>query len=118
MSGAPRCYALQYKSSSGFDCISTKLLRCVIDLLVYPLEHIFNLSFRSGVYSDLLKIAKVVPIYKGSEQSNLINYRPVSVLPAVSKILERLTYNRMITYIDKFSLVTKWQFGFKPRRST
>jgi hypothetical protein len=42
----------------------------------------------------------------------------VSVLPAVSKILERLMYNRMITYIDKFSLLTKWQFGFRPRRST
>jgi hypothetical protein len=67
------CYALQSKLSSGFDCISTKLLQCVIDLLVYPLEYIFNLLFRSGVYSDLLKIAKVVPIYKGGEQSNLVN---------------------------------------------
>jgi hypothetical protein len=50
------CHALQSKLSAGFDCISTKLLQCVVDLLAYPLEYIFNLSFKSGVYPDLFKI--------------------------------------------------------------
>lgn len=112
------CCALQSKLSSGFDCIFTKLLLRVIDLLIYHWS-IFSLSYWSGVYSDLFKIAKVVPIYKGGEHLNLVIYKPVSVLPPVSK-MEQLMYNRMFTYIDNetYSLLTKWQSGFRPRRST
>ncbi len=112
------CSGLKAKLSSGFDCISTKLLHSVIDLLGHQLVHIFNLSFKFGIFPDLFKIAKVVPIFKGGDQSTLLNYRPVSLLPAVSKILERLMYNRMMSFADKYSLLTRWQFGFRPYKST
>ena len=112
------CKALRSKSSSGFDSISTKLLQAVIDILAYPLAYICNLSFVHGIYPDLFKIAKVIPIFKGGDKSNLANYRPVSVLPSVSKILERLMYNRMLQFIEKYLLITEWQFGFRPHRST
>ena len=76
------------------------------------------MSFVSGVFPDMFKIAKVVPIFKGGDHSKLVNYRPVSVLPAVSKILERLMYNRIVQFVDKYSLLSKWQFGFRSHKST
>ena len=65
-----------------------------------------------------LKIAKVISIYKKENAEIFSNYRPVSVLPCFSKILERLFFNRCMDYIDKNNLLNEEQFGFRPNRST
>ena len=67
---------------------------------------------------EQLKIAKVIPIYKKDNAEIFSNYRPVSVLPCFSKILERLVFNRCIDYINKNNILNKKQFGFRPKHST
>ena len=79
---------------------------------------IINKSFSLGIFPDVLKIARVVPIFKGGFTSELINYRPISILPSLSKIFERLMYNRMLSYINKFNILSNDQFGFRKNRNT
>ena len=76
--------------SARYDDISYNYVEICFGELCDPLLHIFNLSPSSGIFSDSLKIGKVTPIYKASDSSDLSNYRPISVLPCFSKILERI----------------------------
>ncbi len=109
---------LSPKKSCSFDDINTLLVQHVVEFICLPLNHIFNLSLNNGIFPDKLKIAKVVPIYKSGPANDLINYRPISILPALSKILERLVYNRMVSYLDKFKILSDAQYGFRSTRST
>ena len=83
-----------------------------------PLADIINLSLSTGSVPEQLKIAKVIPIYKKENAEIFSNYRPVSVLPCFSKILERLVFNKSLDYIDKNNLLNEKQFGFRPNHST
>ena len=109
---------LKKKTSSGFDDISTKLLSDIIEDIAYPLTHIINLSFSKGIVPDNMKIAKVIPIHKSGEVSNFNNYRPISLLPAFSKLLEKLMYNRLLSFINKHKIVYKHQYGFRKNHTT
>lgn len=104
--------------SSGHDNIGNFIVKRVASEIVKPLTMIFNLSISTGVVPDNLKIAKVVPIYKKGDAELLSNYRPVSVLPCFSKILERLVFNRCMSYIDKQNILNEKQFGFRKNHST
>ena len=64
-----------------------------------------------------MKLAKVIPIFKNGDKHPFQNYRPVSVLPCLSKIFERLMYDRLITFIEKHKLINDLQFGFRKDRS-
>ena len=77
-----------------------------------------NLSIINGVVPNELKVAKVVPIYTSGDRRLINNYRPVSVLPCFSKILEKLMYNRISNFIHKHNLLNEYQFGFRQKRST
>ena len=83
-----------------------------------PLTEIFNLSISSGVVPEKLKIAKVVPVYKKDDVDKFSNYRPVSLLPCFSKILERLVFIQCVKYIDEHEILNDKQFGFRPNHST
>ena len=63
-------------------------------------------------------MAKVIPIHKSGAHSNPDNYRPISVLPVISKIIEKIIHRQLITFLDKNHLLTKFQFGFRPKLST
>ena len=106
------------KKSSGYDGISTKLLKQIIRSILIPLEHIFNLSLSSGCFPDLLKIAKVIPIYKKEDPSLVTNYRPISLLPCMSKILEKLVYKRLYSFLSQNKILNPAQFGFRKHFST
>ena len=80
--------------------------------------YITNLSLSSGTVSDQMKIARVVPLFKTGEISVFTNYRPVSVLPAFSKILERIVYNRLINFLNKFNILSSNQYGFRKNHCT
>ena len=110
--------ALPSKKSAGFDGLSVKNLKNIIDYIAEPLLQIINKSFSLGIFPDVLKIARVVPIFKEGSTSELINYRPISILPSLSKIFERLMYNRMLSYINKFNILSNDQFGFRKNRNT
>ena len=90
---------LNSTKSSGHDSISVHLLKQIIFNMVTPLTYIFNLSISTGVFPHLLKIAKVIPIYKKDDSSVLSNYRPISLLPSISKILEKIIYKRLSTFL-------------------
>lgn len=111
-------YSLPCKKSSGYDEITNDVLKHICNYIVDPLTHILNLSFSEGVFPDELKIAKVIPIYKSGSVDDLSNYRPVSILPAISKIFERLAYNRLSAFVNKSSLLYSGQYGFRKDHST
>ena len=64
---------------------------------------------------DDLKIAKIIPVYKSDDKKIVSNYRPISVLPAFSKILEKLVYNRLLDFINQHNLLSKDQYGFRKK---
>ena len=104
--------------SPGHDGISNFVLKRIAKEIVKPLTTIFNTSISSGEVPDSLKIAKVVPIYKKGDTQVFSNYRPVSVLPSFSKILERLVFDRCISFIDKQNIINDNQYGFRSGHST
>ena len=105
-------------SSSGWDGLRPNMIKHVKEHIKLPLTHICNLSFSTGVFPCELKIANVVPIFKANDEMIFSNYRPVSVLPVLSKLIERLMYNRLIHYINENKLLYKYQFGFQTGKST
>ena len=105
-------------SSAGHDGISIKMLKLMNNYIVGPLVHIFNTSFVQGKVPDALKIARVVPILKKGDPSIFSNYRPISVLTSISKLLEKLVYKRIITFLDSNNILHDNQFGFRKHRST
>ena len=105
-------------SAAGWDGIKPSVIKHVKNSVLQPLAHICNLSFTTGRFPNALKIANVIPIYKSSDEMEFSNYRPVSILPVFSKILERLMYNRLIQYINDNNLLYKFQFGFQKGKST
>ena len=82
------------------------------------MAHIFNLSVENGIVPNKMKIAKVIPIFKGGSTEEIGNYRPVSLLPICSKILEKLMYNRIIEFLHKSSFFYENQYGFRKNHST
>ena len=87
-------------------------------LICSPLVHIFNLSLSSGSVPDQMRCARVIPLFKSGLTSLFTNYRPVSVLPAFSKILEKLVYNRLVKYLEKYDILSSNQYGFRKNHST
>ena len=108
---------LDIQKAAGYDNISAKLLVNAAEYIAGPLCHIFNLSFVNCKFPDALKVAKVVPIFKKGAKENPANYRPISVLPLISKILEKAVNNRLVNYFNKHDLFYKHQYGFRKRHS-
>ena len=71
------------------------------------LIYLFNRVFSEGVFPNILKIAKAVPLFKKSDKTKPENYMPISLLPQFSKILEQLIKNRLLTFLDKFNIISK-----------
>jgi hypothetical protein len=106
------------RSAAGIDGIQPDVIKTVYPALIQPLLHVLNLSFIQGVFPCELKIACVVPIFKGGDPLLLKNYRPVSILPMFSKVFERVMCNRLTSYLKKHDILYKYQFGFKKNHST
>ena len=87
--------------SSGWDQILPRFVKSTYQNFIVPITHVMNLSIINGVVPNELKVAKVVPMYKSGDRRLINNYRPVSVLPCFSKILEKLMYNRISNFIHK-----------------
>ena len=109
---------LNQNKSPGHDGIESLIVKKVASVISKLLTDIFNLSLSTGMVPEQLKLAEVIPIYKNEDPEIFSNYRPVSVLPCFSKILERLVFNRCMDYINKNNLLNEKQFGFRPNHST
>ena len=106
------------KNSSGYDGISTKILKICSLIISKPLCHICNTSIQSGVFPDHLKYAVVKPLFKNGSRSNMSNYRPISLLPAFSKIVERVMYSRLNQHLIVNNILAEEQYGFRKGRLT
>ena len=93
--------------------MSSSVVNETSDILFTPLKYILNLSLQQGIFPENLKVAKVSPIYKKDKEFLLTNYRPISVLPCFSKLLERIMYNRLFKYLSENSILYEKQFGFQ-----
>ena len=109
---------LSTSKATGIDKISAKVLRAAASAIAPSLTEIFNMSIDSNRFPSDWKTARVIPLFKNSQRSVLDNYRPISILPVVSKIMERLLYNEISDYFTKKQLLYKHQFGFRPLHST
>ena len=110
--------SLKPNKSPGYDNISSNVVNEISDIFFTPLKYIFNLSLQQGIFPENLKIAKVSPVYKKDEEFLPTNYRPISVLPCFSKLLERIMYNRLFKRLSENSTLYKKQFGFQTSHST
>ena len=106
------------KRSKGVDDINMVTVKKLIHSLLVPLCHVFNLSLKNGIFPDSMKMAKVIPFYKSGNVQEFSNYRPVSLLPQFSKILEKLFYKRLLSFIEKHSILSNNQYGFRANHST
>ena len=109
---------LKSDTSAGIDDIDIKVVKHVISVITVPLACILNDCLTNGIFPKNMKIAKVTPIHKKGKQNDVNNYRPISVLPIFSKILEKCIYKRLIEFFDKNNILHKHQFGFRHRHST
>ena len=109
---------MQSKNSYGHDGISSKMLKICCPLISEPLTNVFNNCVKTGIFPDEFKVAKVNPLHKDGNVNEYGNYRPISLLPSLAKVFERIIYNRIINYFEHFELLNANQFGFRSKLNT
>ena len=110
--------SLHPRKAYGPNSIPTEILQLLVNDISKPLSKIFNLSFLTGEYPDLLKLAKTIPVFKKGSRLHVANYRPISLLSNVNKLLEKLMFSRVYKFLEKFNLIYELQFGFRSKHST
>ena len=88
------------------------------EIISPSLTWIFNLSIETGIYVEEWEKAWVLTISKTEDRQKWENYRPISILPIISKIFERSVFNQLYKYLNENSLLSKYQSGFRPKNST
>ena len=98
---------LDSKKSADFYNISPEIVKVSNQIVADSLALLFNKCIKEGRFPNALKLAKVIPIHKGDSVLTVSNYRPISLLPIFSKIMERLIYNQFIAYIDLHKILSE-----------
>ena len=106
------------KNSCGYDGISLRLLKFCKLTIIKPLMLIIRQVLNTGIFPEKLKIAKVIPIFKKRDEELFSNYRPISILPAISKIIEKVIYQQMYSFFQQNELFYDSQYGFRTNHST
>ena len=110
--------SLNSNKASGPNSIPYRILFLLKNELSKQLADLFNLSFMTGVFPSVLKTTKVVPVFKKDSKLNYSNYRPISLLSNIEKILEKLMYKRLYTFFDYNNIIYDLQFGSRQQYST
>jgi hypothetical protein len=110
--------SLKTKNSSGYDEINTKLLKISVNYISSPLTYICNKSISAGIFPERLKFSIIKPLFKKGDRTIPSNYRPISLLTAFSKVMEKALYNRLIDHLNTNNLIHPQQFGFRQNLST
>ena len=109
---------LNTQKSPDIFGISSHFIKMLSPKLTLILANLFNESFSNGIIPDVLKVASVTPIFKGGSKLDVSNYRPVSVLPIISKLLEKLMQTRLVSYLERNNIIYEKQFGFKKKSTS
>ena len=108
---------LKTKKLSGYDGISNMILKYFAKIISKPFSHICNFSLTNGIFSDRCKYALVLPVYKKGERTNRSNYRPISLLLSLSKVLEIMMFNRLNQHLNSNRIIVSEQYGFRRGKS-
>ena len=103
------------KCSKDHDGIDFKLIKLVIYPILKPLLHIFNLILNKSIYPSNMKKSVIIPIHKNNNKNNIENYRPISIIPQFSKIIEKIIKKRIDNFIEKNNIISANQYGFKKK---
>ena len=112
------CKNLNPGKSAGWDGVSPRVIKAVATELAGPLSRLLNYCMREGHYPENFKVARVVPVFKAEDPTQFSNYRPVSVLPVLSQVFERVLYSRLIKFLDEHEVIISGQYGFRAGHST
>ena len=104
--------------SVGPNSIPSKLIKTIAPLISKPISNICNKSFKTGIVPDQLKISKINPIHKKDSKLMISNYRPISILSNVNKIIEKLMFKRLYNFLETYKCIYELQFGFRAKHST
>ena len=104
--------------ATGIHNIPKKILKDSCQVIAPFLTDIFNFSITSDIFPDDLKVGKVSPVHKSGDRDDLTNYRPITILPTIARVFERLLYDQMYTYLAENKLLGNQQFGFRSIHST
>lgn len=110
--------SLKTHSAPGIDKITTFMLKTFRYSLAEPLSYLINLSFECGVFPKIFKCAVVCPVYKSGDKSLTTNYRPISLISTISKVMEKIMNKRIINFLESNKLLSENQYGFRTNRST
>ena len=108
---------LKNKGNPLFD-MTPNILKAVSKSLSPLISEFYNNCFLSGLYPEILKEARVVPIFKSGNSNDVNNYRPISNLSTINKIFEKLTYFRLLSFINYNEILSRNQFGFRQNCNT
>lgn len=109
---------LRKDCATGWDDIPSSVLKLCSNTLIVPITHICNISLTNGVFPKVFKKAIVHPIFKDGDRNSVNNYRPISVLTTLSKVLEKVLNKRLLSYLDHNNIIACNQYGFRKGKST
>ena len=109
---------LDISKAVGTDNLSSRFLKDGAKIIALPIAQICNLSISSATFPDYCKIAKLKPLYKKGCKTDPQNYRPISILPALSKIIERVIHDQTQVFLEQNNILYKFQSGFRNNHST
>ena len=109
---------IDVRKASGLDGVSNKLLKLAAHIVAPTLTEIFTTSINTGIFPTEWKIARVTPVFKKGKKNDLNNYRPISAIPTVAKIFEKVVYEQLFSYFNDNNLLTSCQSGFRSFHST
>ena len=112
------CNELESKQSKGHDGLSPALLKKIVCVIKEPLTLIFNQSVKNGIFPCDLKLSKITPLFKKNNPEHFDNYRPIAILPAISKIFEKVMHKQIYQYFSSHNLLFHSQYGFRTNHST
>ena len=104
--------------SIGPNSIPNQIIKLISKYISAPITNICNKAFSTGIYPDILKISKVIPIHKKESKIEVSNYRPISLLSNINKILEKLIFNRLYKFLELHNCIYQQQYGFRAKYST
>jgi hypothetical protein len=102
----------------NLSTVPNRIFKLIMNSIAHPLCILFNDSFHRGLFPESQKIARICPIYKANDSTNPSNYRPISILPTISKIFERIVHKQLNSYLSEHNILSPYQFGFRPKSST
>ena len=106
---------LKANKTTGYDMLPSKLLKTASDILCQSVCYLINMSIKVCCFPNKLKFAEITPLFKKGNTQDVSNYRPVSVLPSLSKIYEKIMVHQWSVYFE--SIFSKFLSGFRPKHS-